>query len=113
MELTIKTTISEERTVNIETPIFWKEPQSKNSKITDYLGVIDTDNCIGFYNSGSGYVSLTHCKAEIKGNDIRKASLIWERISEEEFLTAHKNMLNSLSLEPQLTNVDDLKDVNL
>lgn len=108
--ITIKTKISEERTINIQTPIFWKEQNKYGGTSTDYLGVIDENNCIAFYNGGS-YTSLIHCLAETKESAIIKAKNEWEQISEGEFMAAHKQLLQSLSLEPQLTNVDDLKNV--
>lgn len=104
----IKTVNVVRNEIDIELPLFWKHPIDET-----YLGVLD-ENTVVSMTFGS-YRHVTHCELWLKTGEIEKANAEWTRIDEAMFLTAHKKMLSSLSLQPVLIhktiNQDDLNDV--
>jgi hypothetical protein len=118
----IKTKIIEEREANIELPIFRKEFGFGS---TSYIAIIEESHVISIYdNKESGHTTVTVAPFWIKESDVFTALTNWQEITEEEFLEAHETALKSLSLRPELSEVDreiekelaekdDLKDINI
>lgn len=114
----ILTKITEEREIDIELPFFRKDPQSSCIK---YLAVLDEKTIISLFDSDER-TSLSVDIIEREGKDVYEAYRKWTVVSEEEFLQAHETALKSLSLRPELCEIDreieleinskdDIKDV--
>ena len=100
----IKTKIIEERETEIELPIFRKEFGFGS---TSYIAMIEETHVISIYdNKESGHTTLTIAPFWVKESDVFTALQKWEDISEQEFLQAHESALKSLSLRPELCEVD-------
>lgn len=108
----LKTNITTERIIDIKLPVFWKEPPQEWAKgRSEYLAILDEKTCVSFYISDN-YTTITHCLPETRDIAVMKAHLTWDKVTEEEFLAAHKEALKSLSLEPIFFDyANDLKDV--
>ena len=87
MQLNLKATVNVQKEISIqlETPVFFKEIVSTN--ITTYLGVIEECTIRIFLYPGER-TCLQNDATEDVVKDISKAYNEWEHISEEEFMEA-------------------------
>lgn len=114
----LKTTISEEREIDIELPFFRKDPTL--SSILKLFAVLDEKTVVTVFN-GCGRTAVTVDDTSGSNRDLLEAYQTWLPISEDEFLTIHKTALKSLSLTPILCEIDqeiedelnrdDIKDI--
>jgi hypothetical protein len=113
----IKTSITQEREIEVDLPFFRKDP---NSSCTKYIAAINEKTIISLFDSDER-TSLSVDIIERESRDISEAYNKWAIVSEEEFLQAHETALKSLSLRPVLCeidqeiedelNLDDIKDI--
>lgn len=99
----LKTTISEEREIDIELPFFRKDPTL--SSILKLFAVLDEKTVVTVFN-GCGRTAVTVDDTSGSNRDLLEAYQTWLPISEDEFLTLHKSALKSLSLTPVLCEID-------
>ena len=99
----LKTTISEEREINIELPFFRK--QDNLSNILKLFAVLDEKTVVTVFN-GCGRTAVTVDDTSGSNRDLLEAYQTWLPISEDEFLTLHQTALKSLSLTPVLCEID-------
>ena len=87
----------EKKVIDIETPKFFRSVDGQS-----YTGIIDEENIITFYSSPTGYKSYSSGKIAIMDSHVDIAIQSGEVVSELEFLTAHLDFIENLSLEPKL-----------
>lgn len=103
MELTIKKEVEE--TIHLDIPCFFKLQNEQK-----YLAILSEEQVISIINR-DGWKSYQNADSWLFKSDIKTALTEWVKIDEREFLEAHEQFLKSLSLEPVLTDPDDLKNI--
>lgn len=100
----IKTSITQEREIEITLPIFRKQI---NTASIEYIGVIEESHGIKMYiNEDAGHTQISVTPMWLLKSDVVKAVNDWQEVDEYEFLQAHEDALQSLSLAPKLSIVD-------
>ena len=94
----LKTKQTTETTIEIPVPSFYR---SVRTHITEHLGIIDENNVL-MVNESEWRTSAANTQPVICERDILEAVQEWETITEDEFMTAYRRALNSLSLTPEL-----------
>lgn len=94
----IKTTVTQERELDIQLPFFRRD---KNSTCLKLFAVINEKTVISVFD-GAGRTSVYVDAFESSTYDIADKYQNWQPITEQQFLMAHSEALKSLSLEPQL-----------
>jgi hypothetical protein len=101
MELTIKKEIEE--IITLELPAFFKKDER-------YIGVLNERTLIK-WTTAKGLTTYQNGEMWLFKIELKEAITDWIAIGETEFMAAHEHFLHSMSLQPQLHNVDDLKGV--
>lgn len=108
----IKTKVTSEKELVVALPFFRKKLKFKG-RVVQYIAVLPDETCICL-TVIEEQTTTFHGKAQDRAEAIKEAFLKWETIEEEEFLTAHKNLLKSLSLEPVVVpDPNDIANVNI
>lgn len=117
MKLT--TTQTKEYSFDVELPIFLKRTSPYSGTLREYLAVLSESHYIKMFII-EGRSSLCHdadnqkdfCDAYLQA---KEPGTDWSFVTEEEFMSEHERILQSLSLKPFLTEkeVDDLKGINI
>jgi len=116
----IKTNITEEREAEVQLPFFRKD----NSFLSDkYIAVLDEKTQVSiFFNDYRTSIAIEIPSTE--DAELYRAYTKWQHVGEEEFLAIHEKTLQSMSLTPQLSELekeieqemkdhDDLKNINI
>lgn len=104
----IKTKQTTEHEIEIAIPFFRKRVENGMTELISMLTEGYVHEC--YESEKSQYVAAK--PLWIKEGDIVRAYQQWEEIGEDEFLATYRKILNSLSLDPVLTEQrDDLKDI--
>lgn len=92
--MTIKTTKQIEQEVEI--PCFYKDPRWE-----DYVAVLDAKTAVKVFSLNQR-VCVTHDSPENLSSDVSNAVNNWTPVSELEFMSVHRDALDSMSLDPKL-----------
>lgn len=95
----IKTTVIEEKEIDIQIPFFRKDHTSPCLKL---YAVLDSNTVVTVFQGGDRTSISNDALEERLNEDIAQAYAKWQPITEDEFFTHFNEAMKSLSLQPQL-----------
>lgn len=96
MKLQITKIETSTKEVEIQVPSF-----SRNKEETEYLGILDDQTVLYFYQSGD-LTQISHGTPDTHKSRIETSQKEYFSCTETEFLTAYDNLLESINLHPIL-----------
>lgn len=112
-----KTTQVKETELDIPIPSFYQDKRYL-PKINEMIGILDENTICQVWESEHRTLVENSDKETGATNEIVKAFLNWDKITEEEFLTAYDRAITSMLLTPQIikdgkpkSTEDDLKGI--
>jgi hypothetical protein len=99
----LKSTVSiqQEVEINLETPVFYKNPLTF---LNEYLGVMD-ECTISMWSLDGEQTTIKNIATEKCVKEIKTAYDSWEHISEEEFFEALDKALKDFNFKPTLRHI--------
>lgn len=97
--MTIKTTVKQEKEIEIELPFF---RNNSGSNCIHLYAVLDEKTVITVFH-GAGRTAVSIDVVDGREGSVAEIYQNWSPITEQEFLMFHAECLKQMSLEPQLT----------
>lgn len=94
--MTIKTTVTQEREVDIDLPFFRRD---NTSSCLWVFAILNDHTAVSIFDGG-GRTCVSVEPLNPSRNEVADKYLNWDPITEEQFLKFHSDALKSLSLEP-------------